>query len=80
MPQLFICGFEQFQGSTAGVDLVVMGEIRETLEDTEQLLVPRPAQDFHVAGAALRAERSEPCELVTTLWGRRYRKATERAH
>jgi hypothetical protein len=30
---------EHFQGSAAGVDLVVMGEIGEAFEDTEQLLV-----------------------------------------
>jgi hypothetical protein len=31
---------EHFQGSAAGVDLVVMGEIGEAFENAEQLLVP----------------------------------------
>src|SRR5215831_5525956 len=37
-PQLCI-GIEHFQGSAAGVDLIVMSEIGEALEDAEQLLV-----------------------------------------
>ena len=53
-------GIEHFQGPTAGVDLVVMGEIGEPFEDAEQVLVPEAAQDLHIAGAALRAERPEP--------------------
>jgi hypothetical protein len=48
----------------SGVDLVVMGEIGEAFEDAEQVLVPKAAQDLHIAGAALRAE---PGELVATL-------------
>ena len=71
---------EHFQGSAAGVDLVVMGEIGETFEDAEQLLVPRAAPDLHIAGAALRAEWPEACQLVATLRGRRYGEGTKRAH
>jgi len=37
---------EHFQRATAGVDLVVMGEIGEALEDAEQLLIPGPSADF----------------------------------
>src|SRR4051794_22543121 len=58
-------GIEHLQGAAAGIDLIVMGEIRKTLEDAEQLLVPGCAPDLHVAGAALRAERPEPRELVS---------------
>src|SRR6516165_2154265 len=57
-----------------------MGEIRETLEDTEQLLVPRPAQDHRIARPASRAERTEPHELVAALRGRRNGEGAERAH
>ena len=71
---------EHFQGPTAGVDLVVVGEIGEPFEDAEQILVPGAAQDLHIAGAALRAERSEPRQLVATLCGRRYGEGAERAH
>src|ERR1700739_323898 len=71
---------EHFQGSTAGVDLVVMGEIGEAFEHAEQLLVPRAASDLHIAGAALRAERPEARQLVATLRGRPYGKGAERAH
>src|SRR5205814_1539056 len=60
---------EHFQGSAAGVDLVVMGEIGEALENAEHLLVPRAASDLHIAGAALRTERPEPGELVAALRG-----------
>jgi hypothetical protein len=73
-------GIEHFQGSAAGVDLVVMREIREPFEDAEQLLVPGTAQDFHVAGAALRAARCEPRQLVAALWGGRHGEAAEGAH
>ena len=59
-------GIEHFQGSAAGVDLVVMGEIGEAFENAEQFLVPRASSDLDVAGAALRTERSEPRELVAT--------------
>jgi hypothetical protein len=37
---------EHFQGSAAGIDLVVMGEIGEAFEDAEQLLVPGAAPDL----------------------------------
>ena len=60
-------GIEHLQGSAAGVDLVIMSEIREPFEDPEQVLVPGTVQDLYVAAAALRAERSEPRELVATL-------------
>src|SRR5262249_26818630 len=33
----------------------------------EQILVPGAAQDLHIAGAALRAERPEPRQLVAAL-------------
>ena len=39
---------EHFQGPTAGVDLVVMGEIREPFEDAKQVLVPEAALDLHI--------------------------------
>ena len=42
-------GIEHFQGSAAGVDLVVMGEIGEAFEDAEQVLVPKAARHLHVA-------------------------------
>src|SRR6516162_10520563 len=71
---------EHFQGSAAGVDLVVMGEIGEAFEDAEQLLVPGAAPDLYIAGAALRTEWSEPRELVTTLWCRPHGEPAERAH
>jgi hypothetical protein len=64
---------EHFQGPAAGVDLVVMGEIGEPFEDAEQVLVPGAAQDLHITGAALRAERPEPGELVATLYRRALR-------
>src|SRR5438128_987262 len=59
-------GIEHFQGPAAGVDLVVMGEIGKPFEDAEQVVVPEAAQDLHIAGAALRAEGSEPRPLVAT--------------
>src|SRR6516164_3983551 len=71
---------EQFEGATTGVGLVVMGKIREPFEHAKKVLVPGTAQDLHIAGAALRTERTKPCELVATLGGRRYRVAAERAH
>jgi len=49
---------EHFQGAAAGIDLIVMGEIGEAFEDAEQLLVPEAAPDLHIAGAALRTERT----------------------
>src|SRR5690349_4497436 len=50
---------EHFEGSAAGIDLVVMAKIGETFEDTEQLLVPCAAPDLHIPGPTLRAERPE---------------------
>jgi hypothetical protein len=73
-------GIEHFQGAAAGVDLVVMGEIGEAFEDAEQLLVPGASPDLHVAGAALRAERPEPRQLVAGLRSRVHGEAAERAH
>ena len=52
-------GIEHFQGSAAGVDLVVMGEVGEPFEDAKQALLPEASQDLHVAGAARRTERPE---------------------
>jgi hypothetical protein len=34
---------EHFQGPTAGIDLVVVGEVGESFEDAEQVLVPSKA-------------------------------------
>src|SRR6516162_4530508 len=73
-------GIEHFQGSAAGIDLVVMGEIGEAFEDTEQLLVPGTPSDLDVAGAALRAERPEPRQLIAGLRSRAHGKAAERTH
>src|SRR5262249_1990051 len=73
-------GLEHFQGSGAGVDLVVMGEIGEAFEDAKQLLVPGAQSDLDVAGAALRAERPEPRQLIAGLRSRVHGKAAERAH
>jgi len=69
-----------FQGPTAGVDLVVMGEIGEALEDAEQALVPGAAQELHLADAALRAEGTEPRQLVATLRRRADSEGAQRAH
>src|SRR6516165_8462658 len=71
---------EHFEGATTGVGLVVMGKIREPFEHAKKVLVPRTTEDLHIAGAALRTERTKPCELVATLEDRRYHVATERAH
>src|SRR5205814_2270401 len=71
---------EHFQGSAAGVYLVVMGEIGEAFENAEQLLVPGGPPDLHIAGAALRAERPKARQLVATLGGRCHGAAVERAH
>src|SRR5262245_66509747 len=57
-----------------------MREIRKAFEDAEQVLVPGASPDLHVAGAALRTERSEPRALVATLCGRHHGEAIERAH
>jgi hypothetical protein len=42
-------GIEHFQGSAAGIDLVVMGKIGEAFEDAEQLFVPRASPDLQIA-------------------------------
>src|SRR5262245_58925945 len=66
---------EHSQGATAAVNLVVMGEIGEASEDAEQLVIPRAAHDLDIGGAALRAERAEPGQLVAALGHRGYRVA-----
>src|SRR5437773_11794306 len=71
---------EHLQGSATGVDLIVMGEFGEAFEDAEQVVVPRAAQDLHIAGTALRAERPEPGQLVAALRRRLYGEAAECAH
>ena len=63
---------EHFQGSAAGIDLVVMGKFGEAFEDAQQLFVPRSPPDLHIAGAALRTKRPEPRELVATLRAARH--------
>src|SRR5215472_1823610 len=73
-------GIEHFQSAAAGVDLVVMGKIREPLKNAKQLLVPGPSQDFYVARTALRTERPEPCQLVAAFRSRVHGEAAERAH
>src|SRR5712672_2390016 len=73
-------GIEHLQGSAAGVDLVVMGEIGEPFENAEQVLVPGASPDLQISGAALRTKRPEPRELVATLWSRHHGEAAERAH
>ena len=65
---------------SAGVAFVIVREIGEAFENAEQLLVPRPAPQLHIADAALRAERPKARQLVTTLQGRCCGKAIERAH
>jgi hypothetical protein len=57
-----------------------MSEIEEALEDAEQLLVPGPSLDLHVAGTALRTERPEPCQLVAALPSRVHAEAAKRAY
>src|SRR5215472_16209145 len=57
-----------------------MGEIGEALEDAEQLLIPGPLTNLDVAGAALRAERPEPRQLVAGLPSRVYGEAAECAY
>src|ERR1700751_1880095 len=71
---------EHFEGSAAGVDLIVMREIGEAFENAEQLLVPCRAPDLHIAGATLRAEWSEPRQLVAALGCRPHREAAQRPH
>jgi hypothetical protein len=58
---------EHFECSAAGVDLIVMREIGKAFENAEQLLVPCPPPDLHIAGATLRAEWPEPRQLVAAL-------------
>src|SRR5215831_12297213 len=57
-----------------------MSEIGEALEHTEQLLIPGASPDLDVAGAALRAERPEPRQLVAGLRSRVHGEAAERAY
>src|SRR6516162_10712070 len=73
-------GIEHFQRAAAGIDLVVMGEIGEAFENAKQLLVPGSPPDLDVAGAALRAERPKPRQLVAGLRSRVHGKAAERTH
>ena len=71
---------QHFEGAATGIDLVIVRKIREPFEHPEQVVVPGATQDLHIAGAALRAKRSEPCQLVTALRGRPNVEATECAH
>jgi len=57
---------ENFQGSAAGIHLVVMGEIGEAFEDAEQFHAPGPAQDLHIARPARRAEWLQPRKVVAS--------------
>ena len=56
------------------------GELGQPSRTPEQLLVPETAQDLHVAGRALRAERSEPRELVAALCYRPDGEVAQCAH
>jgi hypothetical protein len=60
-------GIEHFQGSAAGIDLVVIGEIEKPFENAEQPLVPEAGPDFHIAGPALRTDRPKTRNLVAAL-------------
>jgi hypothetical protein len=60
-------GIEHFQGSAAGIDLVVIGEIGKPFENAEQPLVPEAGPDFHIAGPALRPDRPKTRNLVAAL-------------
>ena len=71
---------EHFQGSAAGVDLIVMSEVGEAFEHAEQLLVRGASPDLYLAGSALRTERTEPGELVATFWSRRDSETAEGVH
>jgi hypothetical protein len=71
---------EHFEGSAAGVDLVVMRKIGEAFENAEQLLVLASASDLHIAGATLRAEWPEAPQLVAALGCRPHREAAQRPH
>ena len=68
---------ENFQGSAAGIHLVVMGEIGEAFEDAEQFHAPGPAQDLHIARPARRAEWPQPRKVVATLRGWRNGEAAD---
>jgi len=70
-------GIEHFKGTAAGVDLIVMSEFGEAFHDTKQVLVPRAAQDLHIASPALRAKGPEPCQLITALGRRSYGEAAQ---
>src|SRR6516162_7060366 len=70
----------QFKSATTGVGLVVMVKIRKPFEHAKQVLVPRTTEDLDIAGAALRTERTKPCELVATLEDRRYHVAAQCPH
>ena len=67
---------EHFQGSASGIDFVVV----RAFQDMEQLFVPSPAPDLYIAGAALRAERSEARELVAARRGSPGIVGAERTH
>ena len=41
-----------------------MGEFGEAFEDAEQVRFPRATQDLHIASATLRAEWTEPHQLI----------------
>jgi hypothetical protein len=56
---------KHFQGSAAGIDLVVMGQIGKPFQDAEQVLVPAATPDLDVASAPLRTKRPKPRQLVT---------------
>jgi hypothetical protein len=71
---------EHLQSAAAGVDLVVMCEIGETFEHSEQFFVPGASPNFLVACAALRTERPEPRQLVAALRGRRHGETAKRAY
>src|SRR5207245_1758917 len=75
-----LVGIQHFQGAAAGIDLVVVGEIREPFEDAEQILVPGAAPNLHVAGTVLRAERPEPRQLIATLRRGLHSESAQRAY
>ena len=80
MTQLFIWRFGISRAPLQASTSSSWEEIRKSFEGTKQLLAPRASQDLHVAGAALRAERPKPCQLVPAPRSRRSGEATERAH
>ena len=79
-PQLFITGLSISKAPLQASTSSSWARSGKPFENAKQLLVPGPALDFHVAGAALRAERPEPRELVAALRGRGDGEATQRAH